>query len=251
MTDLTFRQRGSPTETKQQLSENLRTESNIWSQVLPWHTDWPTVSCNVTSTSTFPCSQEPAVGPCPKPDKSTAHNRESHLNFIYLTLFIQIVHPTPRTFLPIRNKIISYGEMSIAHAQQSSCRTTHCRLSAAAYSIYWQLEAVSCVHNLRTRHTVATRDPYNVGCLSQDMQTAREECLHPLVREGAIHQEPSNCKAEKKNLVLVPDGSPTPRQTGRMTVGRNLTSNSSSMLTSTSALRDVNVLSYSFCWHIA
>jgi hypothetical protein len=34
MTDPTSRQRGRPTETGQQLSENkLRTESNIWSQV--------------------------------------------------------------------------------------------------------------------------------------------------------------------------------------------------------------------------
>jgi hypothetical protein len=46
----TSRHRGRPTETRQQLSENnLRTESNIWSQVPEWAryldilTDWPSV----------------------------------------------------------------------------------------------------------------------------------------------------------------------------------------------------------------
>jgi hypothetical protein len=50
MTDPTSRQRGRPTETRQQLSENiLPTESNIWSQVPEWAryldilTDWPSV----------------------------------------------------------------------------------------------------------------------------------------------------------------------------------------------------------------
>jgi hypothetical protein len=37
MTDPTSHQRGRPTETRQQISENnLRTESNIWSQVPEW-----------------------------------------------------------------------------------------------------------------------------------------------------------------------------------------------------------------------
>jgi hypothetical protein len=36
-TDPTYRQRGRPAETRQQLSENnLRTESNIWSQAPEW-----------------------------------------------------------------------------------------------------------------------------------------------------------------------------------------------------------------------
>jgi hypothetical protein len=50
MTEPTSRQRGRPTETRQQLSgNNLRTESNIWSQVPEWTryldilTDWPSV----------------------------------------------------------------------------------------------------------------------------------------------------------------------------------------------------------------
>jgi hypothetical protein len=37
MIDSTSRQRGRPTETRQQLSENnIRTESNIWPQVPEW-----------------------------------------------------------------------------------------------------------------------------------------------------------------------------------------------------------------------
>jgi hypothetical protein len=44
---------------------------------------------------------------------------------------------------------------------------------------------------------------------------------HPLVREGTPHQETSKSQTGKK---CVPDGSLTPWQTGRLTVGRILTS---------------------------
>jgi hypothetical protein len=47
---------------------------------------------------------------------------------------------------------------------------------------------------------------------------------HPLVREGASHEETRNRQTEKKIWSWAPDGSPTPRQTGRLTVGRKLTS---------------------------
>jgi hypothetical protein len=53
MTDPTSRQRGHPTETRQQLSDNnFRTESNIWSQVpeRAQHTDRLVVSRNVALT---------------------------------------------------------------------------------------------------------------------------------------------------------------------------------------------------------
>jgi hypothetical protein len=56
MTDPTSRQRGRPTETRLQLlNNNLRTESNIWSQVPEWarNLDILTVRRNVTSTSTL------------------------------------------------------------------------------------------------------------------------------------------------------------------------------------------------------
>jgi hypothetical protein len=50
------------------------------------------------------------------------------------------------------------------HAQPPSWRTSPCRLSGTAYSIYWQLpsisgDRVSSIRNLRTHHAVVTRDP--------------------------------------------------------------------------------------------
>jgi hypothetical protein len=48
-------------------------------------------------------------------------------------------------------------------AQPTSWRTTPCRLSATAYSVYSQLPSVPwklpSIRNLRTRHAVVTRDP--------------------------------------------------------------------------------------------
>jgi hypothetical protein len=49
---------------------------------------------------------------------------------------------------------------------------------------------------------------------------------HRLVREGVPHPETRNRQIEKKNWPWAPDGSSTPRQTGRLTVGSNLTSTS-------------------------
>jgi hypothetical protein len=52
------------------------------------------------------------------------------------------------------------------HAQPPSWRTTPCRLSATAYSIYSQLPSISgglpSIRNLRTRHAVVTRNPPNM-----------------------------------------------------------------------------------------
>jgi hypothetical protein len=65
ITEPTSRQRGHPTGTRLQLSENnLRTESNIWSQVPEWTltywlTDWPTVCCKLTSKCTVVKRDEP------------------------------------------------------------------------------------------------------------------------------------------------------------------------------------------------
>jgi hypothetical protein len=54
----------------------------------------------------------------------------------------------------------------------------------------------------------------------------------PLVREGATTSQSRNCLKEisrrKTNLSRVPDGRLTPGQTGRLTVGRKLTSTSTS-----------------------
>jgi hypothetical protein len=45
----------------------------------------------------------------------------------------------------------------------------------------------------------------------------------PLVREGLPHQQTSNCLTVIKIVSWVPDGCLSPRQTGRMTVCRNIT----------------------------
>jgi hypothetical protein len=77
---------GAPPEIRQQLSENnLRTESNIWSQVPEWTrylnilTDWLTVSCNVTSTSTWSglCGDERNVWRWPYRPKHVVWNSDN------------------------------------------------------------------------------------------------------------------------------------------------------------------------------
>jgi hypothetical protein len=45
----------------------------------------------------------------------------------------------------------------------------------------------------------------------------------PLVREGAPHQQALNCVTVIQIWSLTPDGGLTPRQTGRLTIGRNMT----------------------------
>jgi hypothetical protein len=45
---------------------------------------------------------------------------------------------------------------------------------------------------------------------------------HPLVREEAPHQQTRNCLTVIKICSWAPDGCLTPRQTGRLTVGRNI-----------------------------
>jgi hypothetical protein len=56
----------------------------------------------------------------------------------------------------------------------------------------------------------------------------------PLVREGATKYQRRSCLKEisrrKRNWSRVPDGRLTPRQVGRLTVGRKLTSSSTSWI---------------------
>jgi hypothetical protein len=47
--------------------------------------------------------------------------------------------------------------------------------------------------------------------------------IHPLVREGTPHQQTRNCLTVIKIWSCAPDGGLTPRQTGRLTVCRNIT----------------------------
>jgi hypothetical protein len=66
------------------------------------------------------------------------------------------------------------------------------------------------------------------GKAQKDLYTKLQTRL--LVREGALKYQTSNClkkiSSRKKNCLPVPDGCLTPRQTGRLTVGRKLTSTS-------------------------
>jgi hypothetical protein len=67
-----------------------------------------------------------------------------------------------------------YDEGLLAPRPTPSWRTTPCRLSATAYSVYSQLPSVSggfpSIRNLRTRHAVVTRDTRNVGWMTIDNQ---------------------------------------------------------------------------------
>jgi hypothetical protein len=75
------------------------------------------------------------------------------------------------------------------------------------------------------------------NCLKESMVMSSEgpgpesDCsgkTRPLVREGASHQQTCNClkiiKEKGKIWLRVPDGCLTSRQTGGLTVGRNVTS---------------------------
>jgi hypothetical protein len=66
------------------------------------------------------CSQEPATGPCPEPDR-----------------------PVPRLFITFRNRLIFYGEELLAPRITPSLEDHPCRLSATAYSVYSQLPSIS------------------------------------------------------------------------------------------------------------
>jgi hypothetical protein len=90
----------------------------------------------------------------------------------------QRISPGPRHFETFRNnrKIFTVRGCR-PHAQPPSWRTTSCRLSATAYSIYSQLPSVPgglpSIRNLRTRHAVVTRNPPNM----ETEQTLK--LLHP------------------------------------------------------------------------
>jgi hypothetical protein len=61
-------------------------------------------------------------------------------------------------------------------------------------------------------------------CASEDhLQFKRQ--IRPLVREAAPHQQTRNCLKIIQIWSWTPDGGLTPRQTGRLTVGRNITLN--------------------------
>jgi len=94
------------------------------------------------------CSQVPATGVYPEPDESSS---DVHFRCLYHFR----IRPNPRPCLTFRNKLILYVEEFLPLGQPPRCRTTSCRLSTHAYSIYSQLpsisEAVSSVHNQRRK----------------------------------------------------------------------------------------------------
>jgi hypothetical protein len=83
-----------------------------------------------------------------------------------LMSFFHCLGPGTRRFETFRNNKNFYGERWLARSPTPSWRTTPCRLSATAYSIYSQLPSVAgglpSIRNLRTRHAVVTRDQPNM-----------------------------------------------------------------------------------------
>jgi hypothetical protein len=69
-------------------------------------------------------------------------------------------------------------------------------------------------------------DPWVTALARPRSNCASKIHIHPLVREGAPHQETHSCQTEKKIWPWAPAESLKPRKTGRLTVGRNLTSTS-------------------------
>jgi hypothetical protein len=66
-----------------------------------------------------------------------------------------------------RNKAIFYGEWLLVPLATPKWRTIYCRLSAVAYSMYFQLLSIvgdrPSICNPRTSHAVVTRDSPNTG----------------------------------------------------------------------------------------
>jgi hypothetical protein len=57
-----------------------------------------------------------------------------------------------------------------------------------AYSIYSQLEVISCICNLRTRHAVVTRDPPNMEQSSVSAMKTRNPAYGNVTDMGKITQ---------------------------------------------------------------
>jgi hypothetical protein len=92
---------------------------------------------------------------------------KSHNHFLSLRSFIHSIRTGPRPFVTFCNKLIFYGEELLTPRPTPSWRSTPCRLSATAYSVYSQLPSISggrvLQRNLKTRHAVVTRDPPNMA----------------------------------------------------------------------------------------
>jgi hypothetical protein len=124
-----------------------------------------------------PCSQNPATGPYPDPAESSSIpiSRRSR----------------SEAFRNVSQQINVYP-----HAQPPNWRTTLCRLSATAYSIYSQLPSVSggllSIRNLRTRHAVVTRDPSNTYIYNRHITNGK--LLRHFQNVRKIIQKLASCK---------------------------------------------------------
>jgi hypothetical protein len=88
------------------------------------------------------------------------------LNIAFITArhlslsWAQRASPRPWPCKIFRNMINFYGERFLPPPQPLTWRTTPCRLSTTAYSVYSQLSSISggrsSIRNLRTRHAVVT-----------------------------------------------------------------------------------------------
>jgi hypothetical protein len=89
----------------------------------------------------------------------------------------------------------------------------------------------TCVFHidLTANSDVSLNSIYRLGFVAETLCVSCEKLqTRPLVREGAPHQQIRTCpktikKNKKNNWSQFPDGCLTPRHTGRLTVGRNIT----------------------------
>jgi hypothetical protein len=107
--------------------------------------------------------------PCPSQPTRLDHSNYARRRVQVMKLLIMRFAPTSCQFLPLqhkysppfvifRNKLI-FTVSCLSYTQRPSWRTTPCRLSTTAYSIYLQLPFISGGRNLRTRHAVVTTRP--------------------------------------------------------------------------------------------
>jgi hypothetical protein len=95
--------------------------NTAFTRALHWSLSW---AISIQSTSSHPISLT-----------------KSHVHFLSLRSSIQGIRPGPRLLVYFRNRLIFYGEELLA--PRPTRRTTACRLSATAYSIYSQLPFIS------------------------------------------------------------------------------------------------------------
>jgi hypothetical protein len=85
----------------------------------------------------------------------------------------------------------------------------------------------------KTRDCIDASNYFSTACIFALAMPSNSSKLQarPLVKEGAPHQQTRNClkiikkkEKEKRNWLQVPDRCRTSRQTGRLTIGRNITS---------------------------